>query len=159
MNNNHNLKIHITSANNSDIWEECEKIAQENNVINGGALIYADLYVYSNYILYCTVNDKLVGYIYLTKDVIVNNDIYIMQIAINKAMQGLGIGSIMVDYLKRHSRQFSCITSNVRPDNKKSYIFHKKNGFKIVGENQHGLIFVKKTKKIFNKKLDIEKDR
>ena len=149
--------FNITSATNEKIYSQCEALVNENSIVNGGSLKFNHLYLSSDYILYATLNDKIVGFIYLANEFILENDLYLMQIVVKKNMQNLGIGSRMINHLKKHCKQFSCITSNVRPDNVASLNFHKKNGFKVVGENEYGLTLAKRINKLFNNKLSTEK--
>ena len=139
-----NIKIFATSPNNNVVVAECEKICNENHINNGGVLRHTKLYEESDYVIYCEINNQIVGYMYLSKGFIFKNDIYIEQISVKKSMQKSNIGTAMVNYVKKHFKQFTYITSNVLPSNEISLNFHKKIGFKHVGYNEYGLTFVYK---------------
>ena len=157
--NNKELKIKAYKIGDCDLIDQCESIALENHIDNGGTLKYLGLYEGSDYVICCTYKDKVVGYTYLVHSFIEDNDLYLEQIAVKKSFQKMGIGSCMLNYLKSHSKQFSCITSNVREDNVGSMKLHKKNGFKRIGSNQYGITFKKKINKIFSKEMVFENEK
>lgn len=153
------FEIKITGVDNKEIVDQCEMIALENHISNGGTLRYLNLVKNaSDYVLYCAYNNKVIGFLALTKSFLYKNDIYLMQIAVKKQFQKMGIGTALIKYLKSHSKQYKYITSNVRKDNIPSQKLHEKNNFKKIYETEDEYVYCQKTKKIFNKKLRIENE-
>lgn len=153
------IEIKLTNNKNKKIVDECEEIALENHVSNGGTLRYTNLVKHaSDYVLYCTYNNRVIGFLALKEDFLLKNDIYLMQIAVKKQFQNMGIGTALIKYIKSHSKQYKYITSNVRKDNVASQKLHEKNNFKISNETTDEYIYCLRVKKIFNKKFNIEKE-
>lgn len=151
------FELKITNVKNKEIVDQCEMIALENHISNGGTLRYLNLVSNaSDYVLYCTYDNKVIGFIALTENFLINNDIYLMQIAVKKQFQKMGIGTALIKYLKSHSKQYKYITSNVRKDNIASQKLHEKNKFKKMKDIGNEYIYCFKSKMIFNKKLNTE---
>ena len=108
--------------------EEIRELLTENTIDNGGTLEYAtlmrDLYVVIE------SEGEILGYLGLVDNV--GYGFYIGVIAVKKEYQGLGVGSKMYDFIKKHSKQFNNIKADVRSFNINSKRLHIKQGFQIV---------------------------
>ena len=108
--------------------EEIRELLTENTIDNGGTLEYAtlmrDLYVVIE------SEGEILGYSGLVDNG--SYGLYIGVIAVKKEYQGLGVGSKMYDFIKKHSKQFNNIKADVRSFNINSKRLHIKQGFQIV---------------------------
>ena len=154
---NNKYEIVVTTSNDRDIVNKCEEIASENNIKNGGKLVYQGLVSCANYVMYCTYKDEVVGYVALDENFAYKGDIYILQVAVKKEFQHQGVGTTMFNYLFHHSKQYRCITSNVRKDNECSLKLHKKFGFSLMDLDDKQFDLIAKPKRFFNKNLKITK--
>ena len=154
---NSKYKVIVTTPEDKDIVKKCEKIAFENNVENGGTLRFLGLVGYADYIMYCTCDDKVVGFAALNENFAYKNDIYILQIAVKKEFQNQGVGTELFEYLFHHSKQYRCITSNVKKGNESSLKLHKKFGFILMNLDGEHFDLIARPKKIFNKDLRVTK--
>lgn len=127
---NNNLKIEVTDKHDKKAVQTCEKIAWENNVKNGGTLYFTGIVAnWSNFLITCKKDKKIVGYISLTKNYMKKGDLYVGQIAVKKDFQGQGIGTAMYNYLIHHSKGYTEISAHVNEDNIVSQKTLKNAGF------------------------------
>ena len=120
--------ITIKKEMSDDESKEIRELLTENTIDNGGTLEYATL----TRDVYVKVESEgeILGYVGLVSHG--DGRLYVGVTAVKKEYQGLGIGSIMYDFIKQHSSQFSILTADVRNFNIASKRLHFKQGFKIV---------------------------
>ena len=138
------LKCTIEAKNTLDENEEKRvlEINKSNLAKNGGELHYEGILDHDIVVL-VKYKQVVIGYALLKKAFLDENDIYVMQVAIDNNFKHLGIGTNMYDYAYKHLKNYKYFTANVNPDNKISKNFHKKCGFKLIGENNLGLVYLK----------------
>lgn len=151
------FKLEVTNSKDKKIVNSCERIALENNYMNGGTLRYSGLVKAADYIIYISQNDKVIAYASLNKNFLLKGDIYVMQVAVAKGYQNCGFGTKIYKYLIRHSQGFKYITSNVRKDNTASNALHQKCGFKIIGEMGADNVYGYKVRRLINTALKVTK--
>ena len=119
------------SLNNFEIVEQCEKLSKDNNIANGGVLVFDDVVHLSDVLFCATKENKVVGFVCLKYYKCFKNSIYIEQIVVNKKFTRLGIGTklinLSIEYAKSHS--LDAIYANCRKTNTASQTLFKKCGF------------------------------
>ena len=139
----------IKNLNSSD-KQQVLKINIENNVKNGGQLHYAGI-LQHDFVVLAKIANKVVGYALLKSSFLADDDLYVMQVAVDKNLQHLGIGSKLYEYAYKYSKGFPYLTANVNEANGISQGFHKKMGFRHCGYNNLGMIYVRPiTKEVIN---------
>ena len=148
--------LNVTDRNNTEIVEKCEEIALQNHVKNGGTLRYLGLVRGADYLIFIKdSHNDVVAFASLNKSFILKKDIYVMQVAVEKNHQRLGLGTKLYKYLIRHSKGYKYITSNVKKNNVASNCLHRKLGFKIIGEMGDDYLYAYKTNKILNRNMKL----
>lgn len=139
-----NCTIEIKNCLNIDKDEKKRilEINRDNLAKNGGTLHYEGI-LQHNYAVLVKYKHSVIGYTLLAESFLCDDDIYVMQVAIDNNFKHLGIGTNMYDYAYKHLKNYKYFTANVNPDNKISKNFHKKCGFKLIGENNLGLVYLK----------------
>jgi len=111
MNDTMNFKLYlngaITKPQNSDVFDQCKKINEENSTANGGTLIARTHIEKANYLLVVIkpmmVEEKrksvVVGYLCLRH---YDDGLYISQLAVSKDHQRQGIADRMIEYVEDH---------------------------------------------------------
>ena len=135
------IKIECVKNLSSAEAEEILKINHDNLYVNGGQLHYAGILNHKFAVL-AKIDGKVVGYTLLYPGFLVKKDLYVMQVAVDKNYQHLGIGSKMYKYAYEHSKEYSVLTANVNENNNISQNFHLKMGFIKYGNNNLGIIYV-----------------
>jgi len=149
MKKNNVLKLEVVKNLSKKEKVEVSKINFENLAKNGGQLHFAGILAH-HYVVLAKLNNVVVGYALLYQEFLYKNDLYVMQVAVDKRFQHCGIGSKMYEYAYKYSKGYSYLTSNVNPKNINSQKFHEKMGFRSYGINQYGLIYIKPVKKEIN---------
>ena len=108
-------------------------VNEENLIVNGGNLKCRGL-LYYDYSILVKLKDKVIGYTLLAENCLLDNSIYVMQVAVANGYKHQGIGSAMYDYVKKYAKNYEYFTANVQPFNTSSLNFHHKQGFKEFGE-------------------------
>ena len=130
-------------------WIEKKRILEINRdtlAKNGGTLHYEGI-LQHNYAVLVKYKHSVIGYTLLAESFLCDDDIYVMQIAVDNKFKHLGIGSKMYDYTYNHLKNYKVFTANVNINNKISQDFHNKCGFILIGENNLGLIYLKQVKR------------
>ena len=86
-------KHHVLSINN------------QNLDINGGQLHYPGILEHK-YAILAKIDEKIVGYALLLPSFLAENDLYVMQVAVDKKYQHKGIGSKLYNYAYEHSNGY-----------------------------------------------------
>ena len=93
------IKFYLEKIKNCKFIDDCEKIAVENHVKNGGQLRFLELYKDSDFVVYCITENEVIAYAYLSRNFILHNDLYIEQIAVANGYKFMGIGSKLINYI------------------------------------------------------------
>lgn len=102
-------KINEYSNKNTSILSFCEKIAEENNVKNGGALHFSNVLKSCN-IIFCFENkNKIIGYVGLKNYNCFEKTIYIEQLCVSKKHTR---NKVATRLLKK--AELYCIKNNIR---------------------------------------------
>ena len=123
------------------------RICEENHYDNGGTLHFKALELPCKWTVLAKHDGKVVGYAVLYPEVLEKNDVYVMQVAIDKNYQHLGIGTMLYDYAYRHCKGYSFFTSNVNEQNFVSQAFHEKMGMRKFGIDEDGFMYKKEVGK------------
>ncbi len=144
------IKVCLVNRKDRESYERIEDINLENLVRNGGTLRFEGI-LYHDYAVVAKIKDRIVGYTLLAKNFFLDDDIYVMQIAVDNKFKGVGVGSAMYDYVEKHSKGFKHFTANVNKNNIASKCFHEKFGFSPFGEEGN-------TQYSYSKKVNAKKD-
>lgn len=148
------IKIFVTNNAGTDVIDNCESIARENHIANGGTLRYLGLCEDADYLVCIKIKHKIVGYAALKENflsgLLNKKDLYIYQIAIRKKFQGKGFGTKLLNFVIKHSKGYEVVTSNVNPENTASIKLHEKIGMKNYGTCDFGITFIKPVDNIEN---------
>lgn len=87
----------------------------------------------ANYIVCLMDGERVLGFVSLVDDKAFSGDLYILQVAVDRSEQGKGYGRVLLEYVKKHSKGFKRVVSDIRKDNSPSINLHKKVGMKILG--------------------------
>lgn len=137
-----NCTIEIKRKLEEDERKRVLEINESNLVINGGQLHYKGI-LQHDFVVLVKHQEVVVGYSLLKEAFLAQNDIYVMQVAVDDSFKHLGIGSKMYNYTYNYLKDYKYFTANVNPDNKISQDFHQKCGFEVIGENNLGLVYVR----------------
>ena len=141
-----NCSIEIKKKIDKDEKKRILEINESNLVTNGGQLHYKGI-LQHDFVVLVKHQEVVVGYALLKEAFLAENDIYVMQVAVDNGFKHLGIGTKMYNYTYNYLKRYKYFTANVNPNNKVSQDFHEKCGFKIIGENNLGLVYVKQVEK------------
>ena len=109
-----NLELFVTDKRDLKVVEECEKLALQNHRRNGGTLRCLGLVEsYADYLVYAVKDNKIVGFVAVTKDWMGKNDLYLMQSAIDNNYKGQRIAPTMYDYILKHSKGYDYVTAHI----------------------------------------------
>lgn len=148
--------IFFSIENKSNLTEtEKEQVLNinfENLKKNGGQLSQEGILPYDHVVL-IKHNEKVIGYTLLKESFCFNDDIYVMQIAVEKKYQQFGIGSAMYNYIYQHSNGYKFFTAKVNFNNKSSQKFHEKNKFSVFGKTNISYVYARSVKKRIKLKL------
>ena len=147
------LIIECSQNLNEDEKAQVLNINTQNLVANGGQLHYKGILEHK-YAILAKINNKVIGYALLMPKVFSNNDLYIMQVAIDKKYQHNAIGSILYEYAYEHSKGYEYLTANANEKNMVSRKFHNKMGFESIGNDSDGIIYAKPISKDITKTFD-----
>ena len=117
------INIQKTTTNNLLIARQCEQIAEENLIKNGGELQFSKTVYECDEIYYLLKEKELIGYVAIKYGYRLKYDAYIMQVAIKKAFQNQGFGSMLYSYIKQDIKNINCLTCDIRENNQKSISF------------------------------------
>lgn len=132
MEKNKNLiSIEIKTKLSKNEEESINKIGEENSYQNGGKLFYAGIQPF-DYVCLAKKDSDVIGFSFLLKSFLSKNDLYILQSAINKNYQNLGVSNALYNYIYSHSKDFDCITCGVLSNDKSSYKFYENQGFVLM---------------------------
>ena len=148
------IKIGIKQKLNIAEAERISQICEENRAENGGTLHYYALGLPSKYIALVKHMKNVIGYAILYPDVLVDNDIYVMQVAIDKKYHHLGIGTKLYQYCYNHSKGYSCMTANAHKTNFVSQNFHKKFGMEDIGFTGDSYVYCREIEKNISKNFE-----
>lgn len=123
------LEIKVVSSRENYYIGQCLQIATENHISNGGTLMYYDLVRHAKYIVCAMKDGQVLGFAGMVEGFAVDNDFYVLQIAVRKDYSRKGVGSEILDYIVHHSKGYSVVTSNVKKTNEASNKLHLKAGF------------------------------
>ena len=123
------MEIKKTTADDFIVARECENIATENLIENGGELQFSKTVYECDEIVYLIINDSIVGYVAIKYGYRLKDDAYIMQVAIKKNYQRNGYGTMLYNYVKNNIKGVNYLTCDIKEKNKKSINFHIKNKF------------------------------
>lgn len=147
--------------NNPILVDKCEDLAYSQHIDNGGNLIYRGLVKggASDYLV-CALDEsnKVVGFLALADNFYGENDMYVMQIVVDKRYLRKGIASRMIDCAIIHSKGYDFFMADVRKDNIESNcLFSSKGCIKKEKEFQNLYLFdlksIKNREKIKEKNL------
>ena len=122
--------------------KEIKRINSENLIVNGGTLKHEGLLPY-DYVLIAIHENKIIGYALLKENFLCQNDIYVMQVAVDKNFQHQGVGSSLYEYAYHYSKGYDYFTASVDKKNPVSQHFHEKCGFCKTDETNLGYNYVK----------------
>ena len=142
------LKLIVTQGANKEYADQCIAIAEQHHVTNGGTLQFTQIVKYAHYLVCALDEDKVVGYVGLVENGIVDGDLYIYQIAVDKEYAHQGIGTQLLDYALHHSKKYKLITSHVLAYNEYSKQLHEKLGFVVLKSNQYQYSYLRMTQDI-----------
>lgn len=145
------LEFKVVKNDNREYVLQCLEIFRENHVNNGGMLKNTLAVLMSDYIVCALKEGEVVGYLVLVEDNYKDNDIFFEQLAVKKSFQHQGIGTALVEYVKKHSLNYSYITSNVRGDNDASNNLHLKMGFEQSRRGNYDYTYILPTEQISNR--------
>lgn len=122
----------IYTTRDEAIIGECNKIAEPLLARNGGILQYENAAADADVIITAKVSDKTVGYVGLKKYDILDDGIYIEQIAVSERYQGFGIGEQLMRQAIRYASLHGCarIYANCQKINEISQSLFRKLGFR-----------------------------
>ena len=146
------LTIEIKKRIDEEEKKRILEINESNLVINGGQLHYKGI-LQHDFVVLVKCQQVVVGYALLKETFLAKDDIYVMQVAVDNDFKHLGIGTKIYDYTYNYLKGYKYFTANVNPDNIISQDFHNKCGFKLIGENNLGFVYVKNVEK--NVKLEL----
>ena len=126
-------KVYITDNMSQKEENEVQSIITENHVSNGGNLFIDAIFMHNYAVLVSDEKGVVVGYALVSNEFIKENDIYVLQAAIKKDLQGKGIGTKIYDFIKKNSKPYSYFTASASEENIQSVNFHKKQGFEEIG--------------------------
>ena len=136
------LKIK-TFLRTGDYYNQMQEIYSQSTISNGGLLddrniidFMLDSAKKENYNLYtaCAFDgDKLVGFAMLA-NCFVENELYVVLLAVDKAYQRKGVGKALLNYAVHHSKGYDRITSEALLKNTASVNTHFSSGFKCINE-------------------------
>lgn len=104
-------------------------IADENNVKNGGTLMFSSLAPTSDFTYFLYDEENVAGYLSVCD---YESGYYINQIALKKSLQGKGLGKHLMDKLVEDAffDKKTSLAANIAVRNEHSKSFHTKYGFK-----------------------------
>lgn len=88
--------------------------------------------IMSDYLICADKKGRVLGFVALIEDDILLNEFYVIQVAVAKSKTRQGIASALLEYVKKHSKGYTRITSDVKKDNISSINLHKKVGFETL---------------------------
>ena len=88
-------------------------INNQNLYINGGQLHYKGILLHK-YAVLAKIDNIVIGYALLITGFLLDNDLYVMQVAVNKLYQYKGVGSKLYQYFFKHLKGYKIITANVK---------------------------------------------
>ena len=100
-------KVYITDNMSQKEENEVQSIITENHVSNGGNLFIDAIFMHNYAVLVSDEKGVVVGYALVSNEFIKENDIYVLQAAIKKDLQGKGIGTKIYDFIKKNSKPYS----------------------------------------------------
>lgn len=133
------------ASNFIKVCTECEAdVVRPNLRINGGTLNYSGLTYDSDFLILCTLDKKIIGFISIIKD---DNMYYIYQIAVINDFKRKGIATELINHIKELDND-ATIVAHARSYNEASKNMLLKNGFVYVDElstkDNYGYMFKQK---------------
>lgn len=139
--------------------KKCNKLGYTHHFCNGGMLVCRDFVSegLTDYLI-CTVdeNNNLIGFLALASNFCNLNDLYVLQIAVDKKYLNSGIASNMIAFAIEHSLGYDCMCAGVRKDNISSNGLFCKKGF-ILDDNSNENFYIYDLKKVEKRKKITEK--
>lgn len=123
------MEIRKTNSENFVVARECEVIATENLIENGGELQFSKTVYECDEICYLVLNENIIGYVAIKYGYRLKDDAYIMQVAIKKEYQQKGYGTKLYNHIKENIKGVNFLTCDIKEKNTNSIKFHLKNGF------------------------------
>ena len=142
------MKLIVTQGGNREYADQCIAIAEQHHVTNGGTLQFTQIVKYAHYLVCALDDDKVVGYVGLVENGIIDSDLYICQIAVDKEYAHQGIGTQLLDYVLHHSKKYKLVTSSVLAYNEYSQKLHEKLGFVVLKNNQYQYQYIRMTQDV-----------
>ena len=131
-------QIIVTSAKNKKLLQQCNNISLQHNYINGGQLMREGEEVLPECRkIVCAVDEhnKVIGYCGLKRNYLIDGDIYISQIAIDKKHTHQGVGTALIEYVKKNFKNYSFLSAHIKNTNVYSQATFNKEGFKVLSND------------------------
>lgn len=121
-------EIKVVKSTDTKYVNQCIEIAKQYPKEIG----HHESVIMSDYLICADKKGRVIGFIALIGNDILLNEFYVTQVAVAKSKTRQGIASALLKYVKKHSKGYTRITSDVKKDNIISINLHKKVGFETL---------------------------